>query len=536
MSGPLSPGDVPCIGTPVTNTRCYVLDQWLCPVPAGVTGELYVAGAGLARGYLGRLGLTAERFVACPFGAGGERMYRTGDLARWTPAGTLVFAGRADDQVKIRGYRIEPGEVEVVLAACPGVAQAVVIAREDTAGDLRLVAYVVPAEAADGGAGADGVDLAGAVRGFAAGRLPGYMLPSAVVVLDELPLTPSGKVDRAALPAPGYLAGSPGREPVTPQEEIVCGVFAQVLGVDRVGPEDDFFDLGGHSLLAVRLVGRVRVVLGVEVAVHAVFEAPTPAALAALLEQAGPARAALGPRERPERVPLSYAQQRLWFLAQLEGPSATYNMPVALRLSGDLDTAALAAALADVAGRHEVLRTVFPAADGQPYQQILDPTEVAGSCRSPRSARPTWPEAVTQLAGQPFDLAADVPLRARLLATGPDEHVLVVVLHHIAGDGWSMGPLARDLSVAYAARRAGRAPGWAPLPVQYADYALWQREVLGDEDDPDSLLSQQVGYWRGGWTGRRRSWRSRRTGRARRCPVTGGRWRRFTFLRRCTGS
>ena len=497
MSGPLSPGDVPCIGTPVTNTRCYVLDQWLCPVPAGVAGELYVAGAGLARGYLGRLGLTAERFVACPFGAGGERMYRTGDLARWTPAGTLVFAGRADDQVKIRGYRIEPGEVEVVLAACPGVARAVVIAREDTAGDLRLVGYVVPAEAADGGAGADGVDLAGAVRGFAAGRLPGYMLPSAVVVLDELPLTPSGKVDRAALPAPGYLAGSPGREPVTPQEEIVCGVFAQVLGVDRVGPEDDFFDLGGHSLLAVRLVGRVRVVLGVEVAVRAVFEAPTPAALAALIEQAGPARAALGPRPRPERVPLSFAQQRLWFLAQLEGPSATYNIPVVLRLAGDLDAVALAAALADVAGRHEVLRTVFPAVDGQPCQQVLDRAEVAWELPVTPVAEADLTGEIAAVTGQPFDLAADMPLRARLLATGPDAHVLVVVLHHIAGDGWSVGPLARDLSVAYAARRAGGPPEWVPLPVQYADFALWQREVLGDEDDPDSLLSQQVGYWRG---------------------------------------
>ena len=474
------------IGVPLAHLGFFVLDGWLRPVPAGVVGELYVAGRGLACGYVGRAGLTGSRFVACPFAGAGARMYRTGDLVCWGADGQLRYVGRADEQVKIRGYRIELGEVQAALAGVEGVDQAVVIAREDRPGDKRLVGYVTGT-----------VDPAG-LRSALAERLPAYMVPVAVVGLAALPLTVNGKLDTRALPAPEYTDVDRYRAPGNAVEEILAGIYAQVLGVERVGVDDSFFELGGDSLSAMRVIAAINKSLDAGLAVRAVFEAPTVAQLAGRIGAGGGGLQPLAPVERPAVVPLSFAQSRLWFLDQLHGPSPVYNMPVALRLSGRLDVDALGAALADVVGRHESLRTLFPAPEGIP-QQLVVPVEQTDLgwqvVDSTGWSADRLGEAIGTAVRHQFDLATQIPLRAWLFRITDDEHVLVAVVHHIAGDGWSITPLARDLGLAYASRCAGQAPGWAPLAVQYVDYTLWQRAQLGELDDPHSPIAAQLGFW-----------------------------------------
>ncbi|MCP3755583.1 non-ribosomal peptide synthetase [Streptomyces sp. TBY4] len=477
------PSAAVAIGRPVWNQRVYLLDEEFRPVPPGVVGEIFVAGAGTARGYLARPGLTAERFVPDPFAGNGGRMYRTGDLARWAGDGTLVFAGRADHQVKIRGYRVEPGEVEATLLKHSDVARAVVTAVEPVPGDVRLVAYVV---------GVDGTRLVPArLRRYLSDTLPAFMVPASFVVLDRMPVNVNGKVDVAALPAPQWTVS--GRAPRTPQEELLCRLVADVLKIAEVGVDDDFFELGGHSLQVARLASRVRSVMGVDLPVRVIFERQTVAGIANAIDDLALSRPPARVMQRPERVPLSFAQRRLWFVEQLEtsaGHGSAYHLPSAFSLTGELDVAALRAAFGDVMTRHESLRTAFPVSGDEPWQRILDPgspvlttvdsseSEIADAMRSEVERR--------------FDLAGAPPMRAVLFRLGPNRHVLLICLHHIATDHWSMRPLLRDLSTAYAARRGGTAPEWTPLPVQYADYTLWQQEILGADG---GAVTTEVEYW-----------------------------------------
>ncbi|WP_194819698.1 non-ribosomal peptide synthetase [Nocardia sp. XZ_19_385] len=477
------------IGAPEWNSQVYVLDARLRPVPVGVSGELYLAGAQLARGYFGRPDLTADRFVANPFGAG-ERMYRTGDLVAWNTAGELDYRGRTDFQVKVRGFRIELGEIEAALLALPEIAQTAVLAKSDPRTGDRLVAYLV---------GTD-IDVA-QVKSALSAALPSYMVPSAFVVLDALPLNVNGKLDRKALPEPEFETQA-FRAPSTPIEEIVAQVFTDLLGSDRVGADDDFFDLGGNSLLATQVAARLGAALDTNVPVRTVFESSTVAGLAVKVEQhAGSGRKALTAGPRPERIPLSLAQQRMWFLNQFDPDSAAYNVPGAVRLIGELDTAALQQAVADVIARHETLRTVYPERDGIAYQVILPADQAVPDLTPVPVTAGELGAAIGGMVGLGFDVTSQVPLRAKLFQVADGEYVLAFVVHHISADGWSMGPLTRDVVLAYAARAAGTAPGWAALPVQYADFALWQREVLGAETDPDSLISAQAEYWRSALAG-----------------------------------
>ncbi|QSX79618.1 amino acid adenylation domain-containing protein [Lysobacter solisilvae] len=497
---PALAGDIVPIGRPIANTRLHILGSAGEPVPVGVVGEIFIGGAGVVRGYLNRPALTEERFVPDPFAADpGARLYRTGDLARWRPDGNIEYLGRNDFQVKIRGFRIELGEIEARLASCAGVRDAVVLARDDAAGDQRLVAYVVPEDEQTA------VSVV-ALRDRMLRELPDYMVPNAFVTLAALPLTSNGKVDRKALPAPDQSAVA-AREYEAPTGELECviaGIWQDLLSLERVGRHDHFFELGGHSLLAVRLVTRLRAVLGVEVPLSEIFAQPTLAQLAACVSgAAASAQGAIVPVDRSRALPLSWAQQRLWFLDQLDhSAGAAYHIPAALRLSGELDRAALRASLDRIVARHESLRTRFVSVDGSP-QQLIAPDDAGFALfeHDLRSLDDAAQEAAVAELGASesralFDLATGPLIRGRLLRLAEHEHVLLVTQHHIISDGWSIGVLVREVCTLYTAFSQGQPDPLLPLPVQYADYAAWQRQWLQGD-----VLQQQIDFWRNHLTG-----------------------------------
>ncbi|MFF2149141.1 amino acid adenylation domain-containing protein [Kitasatospora sp. NPDC058190] len=483
------PDTVP-IGRPLDDRRVHVLDRRLRPVPPGCAGELYVAGEGVARGYLGRPGETAARFLADPAGPPGARMYRTGDLARRRPDGAVEFLGRADDQVKIRGFRVEPGEVEAALAAHPRVADVAVAVREDHSGAKRLVAYVV------GPAGADPEDL----RAFAARTLPDYLVPAAFVPLPALPLSRNGKVDRRALPAPDREHGTGHRERVEPRTEAerrVAEVFGEVLDTPPPGVRDGFFELGGDSILSIRLAARLAEAFDADLTPRAVFDHPTPAGLARLLTEAQgrQGRPAVVPVARDGAAPMSYAQQRLWFLEEFAPGGAEYVTALALRLRGALDTGALGAALHALTARHESLRTTFDSVDGHGVQLVHPPREVPMDLHDlselPEQERESALRGLLAAErARPFDLRRGPLLRTGLVRLADDDHVLALTLHHIVTDGWSTAVLLTDLAHLYRAELDPGETGPAPLPVHYADYAHWQRAAVDPGDG-------QLAYWAG---------------------------------------
>ncbi|HEU4833563.1 MAG TPA: condensation domain-containing protein, partial [Pyrinomonadaceae bacterium] len=483
-------GSVP-IGKPISNSTVYILDQQQRPVPVGVYGEIYTGGDGLARGYLNWPELTAEKFVPHPFSErGGERLYRTGDVGRWLNDGSVEYLGRVDEQVKIRGFRIELGEIEAVLSRHPAVREAVVVV-QTVNNDKRLVAYVV------GEASFESSEL----RQFLKDVLPEYMVPQAFVQLERLPLTENGKVDRRALPAVESVREE--TETVvsqSPVEEVLAGIWSEVLGV-TVGVEDDFFDLGGHSLLATQVMSRVREAFGVEVALRELFERPTVREFAQSIERelrqgAGVGAPPIERRERDEELPLSFAQQRLWFIDQLEPGSAFYNVPSAVRLKGDLNRRALELTLTEIVRRHEVLRTRFGTVSGRAVQVIeeaepltLAVIELSDLEIEEREAQVR--EWAAQEAATPFDLSRGPLLRVKLLRLGEQEHVVLMTMHHIVMDGWSLGILIREIATLYEAFIDGRPSPLPELSIQYADFALWQRAYLQGD-----VLEQQLKYWR----------------------------------------
>ncbi|MEN9865680.1 MAG: hypothetical protein RL748_1270, partial [Pseudomonadota bacterium] len=486
---------VASIGKPIHNSQVYVLNPLGQLVPVHTAGELYIGGAGLARGYLNRPELTAEKFIANPFydktnPASSERLYRTGDLVRWRHDGNLEFLGRIDHQVKIRGFRIELGEIEQALASHPQVKDALVLAKESASGDKRLLAYVVSAGVATE-----------QLRQHLAQTLPDYMIPAVFVLLERFPLTPNGKVDRKALPEPDTSASQAHHvAPRTDMEHALCALWQEVLGVERVGITDDFFRLGGHSLSATRLMARINQTFNVALPLKTLFHCPTLGELAQtlLLGDAGLGRPALVPVSRAQTLLPSYAQQRLWLLDQIDGGSAHYNMSGGIRLTGHLNYAALDQAFTSIIERHQSLRTCFTNGDDGQVQQVIQAAtslvvpflDFSGTMPGERQLQ--LAEQITDEASRAFDLSRDMMLRAQLIKLAQDEHVLLVTMHHIASDGWSMAILMNEFSALYQAYVQGQANPLPPLAIQYADYAHWQRTWLQGE-----VLDQQLSYWTG---------------------------------------
>jgi amino acid adenylation domain-containing protein len=481
------------IGQPISNTQVYVLDEELQPVPVGVSGELCIGGAGLARGYWRRPEQTAERFIPNPFGPEvGGRLYRTGDLVRCQSDGDIEFIGRRDEQVKLRGFRIELGEIESVLGAHASVRECVVAVIGE-ADDRRLVAYVVGAEAVNGSV----------LRAYLKDKLPEYMVPSAIVTLEEIPLTPNGKVDRKALPAPewsgeassGFVAAR------TPVEEMLCGIWEQLLKREQVGIHENFFELGGHSLLATQVISRVRESFNVELPLRVIFESPTISEISETIEEAmraeeGVALSPIIPISRDKQLPLSFSQQRLWFIDRFEPESAAYNVPACVRLRGQIDVPALEQALSELIRRHETLRTVFGEVEGLPVQVIMPaaPLHLAITDIGELSEEERLIEArrlVTYDALLPFDLSRGPLLRTGLVRLADDDHIVLFTMHHIVSDGWTIGVLIRELAALYTAFTNNEPSPLPELPIQYADFAAWQREWLQGE-----VLESELRYWR----------------------------------------
>ena len=469
------------IGVPISNTQVYIVDTNNRLSPIGIANELCIAGAGLAEGYLHNPELTAEKFIDNPFGEG--KLYRTGDLARWLPDGNVEFLGRIDNQVKIRGYRIELGEVESVLQQSAYVKQAVVLAKADHIGSNNLVAYIISEEGYE----------KETLLVYMQDRLPEYMVPSIIMQIDELPLTPNGKVNKKALPEPD-IATLTTNEYVAPRNETeqrLAAIWQELLQVEKAGVHDNFFELGGHSLLATQVVSVIRKEMEIELAIKDLFAHATISGLAELIskQSKGLLLPLLTPQVRPGEVPLSFAQERLWFIDRLEG-SVHYHIPYVLKLEGDLDVTVLQQAFSTILERHESLRTVFKEENGQAWQEVMPVDNWVLHCEKTTPHKKQYKQLIASIINHPFDLSQDYMLRVHLVRLSGQKHVLVLVMHHIASDGWSMPIFVREFMTAYRALKENLKPTLPSLPIQYADYALWQRHYLEGE-----ALNRQLGYW-----------------------------------------